>query len=100
MPDNRKTSLGIQLTDGSICEFIPPAPDATYRGGVTLEEKTKYDNYEGEINEIKEDLVQTESRLSESITEKIDKPKTTDDNKFPRAKNGSVEWAEQGLPTD
>lgn len=57
MPDNRKTSLGIQLTDGSICEFIPPAPDATYRGGVTLEEKTKYDNYEGEINEIKEDLV-------------------------------------------
>ena len=56
MPDNRKTSLGIQLTDGSICEFIPPAPDATYRGGVTLEEKTKYDNYEGEINEIKEDL--------------------------------------------
>lgn len=56
MPDNRKTSLGIQLTDGSICELIPPAPDATYRGGVTLEEKTKYDNYEGEINEIKEEL--------------------------------------------
>ena len=63
MPDNRKTSLGIQLTDGSICEFIPPAPDATYRGGVTLEEKTKYDNYEGEINEIKEDLVEFKDKL-------------------------------------
>ena len=67
MPDNRKTSLGIQLTDGSICEFIPPAPDATYRGGVTLEEKTKYDNYEGEINEIKEDIAHTTPDMTEYI---------------------------------
>lgn len=49
----------------------------------------------------KTDLV---PQLSKSITEieknKISKPTTADNNKFPRAKNGNVEWVEQGLPTD
>lgn len=49
------------------------------------------------VGELKEDLTQLDSRLSES---KIDKPTTADNNKFPRAKNGNVEWVEQGLPTD
>lgn len=51
----------------------------------------------GVVGELKEDLTQLDSRLSES---KIDKPTTADNNKFPRAKNGNVEWVEQGLPTD
>lgn len=49
------------------------------------------------VSQLKEDLSDLDSRLSES---KIDKPKTSDDNKFPRAKNGDVEWVEQGMPTD
>lgn len=31
---------------------------------------------------------------------KISKPTAADNNKFPRAKDGNVEWVEQGLPTD
>lgn len=40
------------------------------------------------------------SSLKEDIAEKIDKPTSEDNNKFLRAKNGGVEWVEQGLPTD
>lgn len=38
--------------------------------------------------------------LKDDITYKIDKPSINDTNKFPRAKNGNIEWVEQGLPTD
>lgn len=34
------------------------------------------------------------------LDDKISNPSTSDNNKFPRAKNGEVEWVEQGLPTD
>lgn len=40
------------------------------------------------------------SQLKEDLGKKINKPITTDNNKFPRAKNGDIEWVEQGLPTD
>lgn len=40
------------------------------------------------------------SQLKEDLDYKIDKPNLADNNKFPRAKNGNVEWVEQGLPTD
>lgn len=40
------------------------------------------------------------SQLKEDIAEKINKPTSYDNNKFPRAKDGNVEWVEQGLPTD
>lgn len=64
-----------------------------------------------EVNELKEDLsnevtnrntaVSTERTRAISVENtKISKPTTTDNNKFPRAKNGDVEWVEQGLPTD
>lgn len=51
----------------------------------------------GQVTGLKQDLADVDSRLSES---KIDKPTTADNNKFPRAKNGNVEWVEHGLPTD
>ena len=51
--------------------------------------KNAYDDNKRAISALKGDLVK-----------KIDKPTTTDNNKFPRAKNGDVEWVEQGLPTD
>lgn len=38
--------------------------------------------------------------LKEDLTDKIDKPTTEDNDKFPRAKNGNIEWVEHGLPTD
>lgn len=38
--------------------------------------------------------------LKEDLVNKIDKPNKSDNNKFPRAKNGNVEWVEHGLPTD
>ena len=46
-----------------------------------------------EVTVLKDDL----SQISE---EKINKPTSADNNKFPRAKDGNVEWVEQGLPTD
>nr|DAR35559.1 MAG TPA: tailspike protein [Caudoviricetes sp.] len=40
------------------------------------------------------------SQLKEDLTHYIYKPTLEDNNKFPRAKDGNVEWVEQGLPTD
>lgn len=40
------------------------------------------------------------SKLESDLTHKIDKPQTSDTNKFPRANNGNVEWVEYGLPTN
>lgn len=64
-----------------------------------------------EVSKLKEDLsnevtnrnaaVSTERTRAISVENtKISKPTTMDNNKFPRAKNGDVEWVEQGLPTD
>lgn len=39
-------------------------------------------------------------RLNEDLTHYIYKPTLEDNNKFPRAKDGNIEWVEQGLPTD
>lgn len=50
----------------------------------------------GAINENTSNI----SELKSDLTHKIDKPTTEDNNKFPRAKDGNVEWVEQGLPTD
>lgn len=40
------------------------------------------------------------SQLKEDLDNYIHKPNLGDNNKFPRAKDGSVEWVEQGMPTD
>lgn len=40
------------------------------------------------------------SQLKEDLTHYIHKPTLEDNNKFPRAKYGNIEWVEQGLPTD
>lgn len=40
------------------------------------------------------------SQLKEDFVKKIDKPSVADEGKTPRAKNGNVEWVEQGLPSD
>ena len=39
-------------------------------------------------------------KLKEDLTHYIYKPTLEDNNKFPRAKDGNVEWVEQGMPTD
>lgn len=39
-------------------------------------------------------------KLNEDLTHYIYKPTLEDNNKFPRAKDGNIEWVEQGLPTD
>ena len=38
--------------------------------------------------------------LRGDLGDKINKPSNSDNNKFPRAKDGNVEWVEHGLPTD
>ncbi len=38
--------------------------------------------------------------LDDYVNTKISKPSAENNDKFPRAKNGDVEWVEQGLPTD
>lgn len=40
------------------------------------------------------------NQLKEDLTHYIYKPTLEDNNKFPRAKDGNVEWVEQGMPTD
>lgn len=39
-------------------------------------------------------------RLNKDLENYIYKPTLADNNKFPRAKDGNVEWVEQGMPTD
>lgn len=39
-------------------------------------------------------------KLNDDLTQYIYKPTLEDNNKFPRAKDGNVEWVEQGMPTD
>lgn len=55
--------------------------------GVTY--NTAGDAVRGQYNQLKEDL-----------NHYIHKPTLEDNNKFPRAKYGNIEWVEQGLPTD
>lgn len=67
-------------------------PTTNLNQGIGLDDtlsKRGYAADAGAVGELKEDLVK-----------KIDKPTTEDNNKFPRAKDGSVEWVEHGLPTD
>lgn len=52
------------------------------------------------INKQNNNLQSQVSSLKEDITKFINKPTLEDNNKFPRALNGDVEWVEQGLPTD
>lgn len=39
-------------------------------------------------------------QLNKDLENYIYKPTLADNNKFPRAKDGNVEWVEQGMPTD
>lgn len=58
---------------------------------------------QGPPGEIPEDYPQIRkdvSQLKEDVFKKIDKPSVADEGKTPRAKNGNVEWVEQGLPSD
>lgn len=67
-------------------------PTSNLNQGIGLDDtlsKRGYAADAGAVGELKEDLVK-----------KIDKPTIEDNNKFPRAKDGSVEWVEHGLPTD
>lgn len=52
------------------------------------------------VSQLKEDLVSEENRAIDVEKTKINKPTSADNNKFPRAKDGDVEWVEHGLPTD
>lgn len=52
------------------------------------------------VSQLKEDLVNERNRAISVENTKISNPLTEDNNKFPRAKDGNVEWVEQGLPTD
>lgn len=52
------------------------------------------------INEQSGNLQKQVNSLNENLDNYVHKPTLTDNNKFPRAKDGNVEWVEQGLPTD
>lgn len=52
------------------------------------------------LNKIDYALDEIDNRVIELNTSKIDKPPLSDNNKFPMAKNGNVEWVEQSLATD
>lgn len=49
MAQQQIISDGIQLDDGNIYNFIPPIPTEEHRGGISLEDKLKYDSYEDRI---------------------------------------------------
>ena len=40
------------------------------------------------------------NKLKQTLSDKISKPSTSDNDKIPRAKDGDVEWVEVGQPTD
>ena len=52
MSQKKIISDGLQLDDGNIYNFIPPLPTAEHRGGISLEDKEKYDSYEDRIAEL------------------------------------------------
>lgn len=56
------------------------------QAGATAEQVQQIEQNKKDVNSLKE--------------EKINKPKEGDNNKIARAKNGEVEWAEVGQPTD
>lgn len=49
---------------------------------------------------IPEDYTKVSNDVSQLKEAKVDKPSISDNGKTPRAKNGNVEWVEQGLPSD
>ena len=53
-----------------------------------------------QYSQLKEDLVNERNRAISVENTKISNPSAGDNNKFPRAKDGNVEWVEKGLPTD
>lgn len=60
--------------------------------GIQLDETLSKSGYAADAAKVGE--------LKSDLAEKIDKPTSVDNNKFPRAKDGNIEWVEQGLPTD
>ena len=52
------------------------------------------------VEDASKQIEQNKKDVGSLKEEKIDKPSTSDNGKTPRAKNGNVEWVEQGLPSD
>lgn len=52
------------------------------------------------LSTIPEDYTKVSNDVSQLKEAKVDKPSISDNGKTPRAKNGNVEWVEQGLPSD
>lgn len=55
---------------------------------------------EQQIDQNKTDIASLKVGTNSLKEDKVDKPSIADDGKTPRAKNGNVEWVEQGLPSD
>lgn len=61
---------------------------------------TTYSTLKERLDSTDENVESVSTELKEDLAEKINKPTSADNNKFPRAKDGNIEWVEQGLPTD
>lgn len=88
-----------------IDEILAKADNITEVGTATSETagKVKLSDATNETSDVSSGVAATPkavSQLKEDVFKKIDKPSVADEGKTPRAKNGNVEWVEQGLPSD
>lgn len=88
-----------------IDEILAKADNMTEVGTATSETagKVKLSDATNETSDVSSGVAATPkavSQLKEDVFKKIDKPSVADEGKTPRAKNGNVEWVEQGLPSD
>lgn len=79
---------------------IPQINDETVSEEDTWSSKKISDELNAQVSQLSEEIDTKTSALKSDLAEKINKPTSDDNNKFPRAKDGNVEWVEQGLPTD
>lgn len=59
--------------------------------------KDYYNQLEAELLRVANEQ---KTEIKNIVKNKVDKPSVNDNNKIPRAKDGEVEWAEVGQPTD
>ena len=68
--------------------------------GTQEQEEVARDYYNQLEAELLKVANEQKAEIKNIVKNKVDKPSVNDNNKIPRAKDGEVEWAEVGQPTD
>lgn len=92
-PETEETEIWVDTSNSDENSFIVPEIKDNEVNGSDTWSSEKINN---EIKIVSDGVTQ----LNGDLVKKIDNPTSADNNKFPRAKNGNVEWVEHGLPTD